>query len=365
LETAHLMLNALDRYLIKRFIVNLIVGVIAWIIIFVVVDLIENISHFLDRSATFHQIFMYYFYYIPYIISLTLPVAVLLSTLFTLSTMAMNNEIVAQLSAGISLYRTLRPLFVAAFLISITAFFFNEITVPYANQRRFDIKRYQINHEPKPRFRSRSNVFLQIASDRTLSAKYFNGTTNKASEVSIKTFKGSEMIERVDAKTMIWQDSLWRLINVTIREFKDETERLRRLPDTVLTSLTMIPEDLAIVQKKPEEMSYNELTDFIGELKAIGADPRKWLVERHLKISLPFANFIVVLLGAPLASRKRRGGMGLNIGLSLGISFTYFIIVRVGQVFGHQGSLNPLLAAWLGNLVFMTLGLLAILKVRK
>ncbi len=359
------MLTALDRYIVKRFLINLIIGIIAWIIIFVVVDLIENISHFLDHGASFSQIFFYYVYYIPYIISLTLPVAVLLATLFTVSTMSVNNEIVAQLSAGISLYRTLRPLFVTALLISFTAFFFNEITVPYANQKRLDIKRYQIDRQVRPQARSRSNIYMQISQNQTLSAKYFNGATNRAMDVSIKTFNGAELVERLDARSMQWQDSTWKLYRVTVRRFVGEKERLINLPDTLLSHLSVVPEDLAVIQKKPEEMSYRELSQFVQELRAIGADPRKWIVERYLKISLPFANFIVVLLGAPLASRKRRGGMGVNFGLSLAISFTYFIIIRVGQVLGHNGSLHPLLGAWLGNLIFLSLGLTALLRVRK
>ncbi len=359
------MLNSLDRYVLRQFLINLLLGIIAWIIIFVIVDLIENISHFLDRGATFGQIFFYYFYYIPYIISLTLPVAVLLSTLFTISTMATNNEIVAQLSAGISLYRILRPLFVSAIFISILAFFFNEITVPQANQKRYDIKRYQVDKLPRPQAKSRSNLFLQINQEKTFSALFYNGVRKQAIEVSIKTFNGPELVERLDAKRMQWQDSSWQMTRVTIRSFKNQTETLVKKTDTVLTDLQVMPDDLAEVQKKPEEMSYQELVQFIDELKAIGADPKKWIVEKYLKISLPFANFIVVLLGAPLASRKRKGGMGLNFGISLLISFTYFIIIRVGQVLGHNGSLNPLLAAWLGHLIFFVAGLFTLLRVRK
>ncbi len=359
------MLTSIDRYIIKRFFFNLLLGVLAWIIIFVVVDLIENISHFLDRNATYSQIFFYYVYYIPYIISLTLPVAMLLSTLFTLSVMAVNNEIVALLSSGISLLRILLPLFVLGLFVSVGAFFFNEVIVPYANQKRYDIKRYQVDKEPRPKYRSRSNVYLQIDPNKTLSARYFNGVSNQASEVSIKIFSGPVLRERIDARKMVWQDSVWKMFGVTVRSFSGDRERLFQKPDTVLTNLDILPEDLAIVQKKPEEMSYTELTQFIAELRALGANPRKWIVERHLKISLPFANFIVVLLGAPLASRKRKGGMGLNFGFSLGISFVYFFVVRVGQVLGHQGSLSPLLGAWLGNLVFLTLGIVGLLKVRK
>ncbi len=359
------MLNALDRYLLKRFTINLLLGILAWIVIFIVVDLIENISHFLDHNATFSQVFFYYVYYIPYIISLTLPVAMLLATLFTLSAMAAHNEIVALLSAGISLFRTLLPLFIVGLLISVLAFFFNEITVPYANQKRFDIKRYQVDKEPRPKFRSRANVFLQLSSEKTFSARYFNGSTNTAMQVSIKTFNGPSLVERIDARKMVWQDSVWKLIDVTVRDFNGSKETLSQRSDSVLATLDIKPDDLAVVQKKPEEMSYTELSRFIEELRALGADPRKWLVERHLKISLPFANFIVVLLGAPLASRKRRGGMGLNFGISLGISFTYFIIIRVGQVLGHQGSLSPLLGAWLGNLIFLSFGLIGLWRVRK
>lgn len=359
------MLTSIDRYIVKRFFVNLLLGVLAWIIIFIVIDLIENISHFLDRNATYTEIFLYYVYYIPYIISLTLPVAMLLSTLFTLSAMAINNEIVALLSSGVSLFRILMPLFVVGLLVSVGAFFFNEVTVPYANQKRYDIKRYQVDKEPRPKFRSRANIYLQVNPNETLSARYFNGVTNQASEVSIKIFSGPVLRQRIDARKMVWQDSVWKLVGVTIRKFAGDKETLSQKPDTLLKDLHILPEDLAIVQKKPEEMSYTELGQFIAELRALGANPRKWIVERYLKISLPFANLIVVLLGAPLASRKRKGGMGLNFGFSLGISFLYFMIIRVGQVLGHQGTLNPLLGAWLGNLVFLTLGIIGLLKVRK
>ena len=119
------------------------------------------------------------------------------------------------------------------------------------------------------------------------------------------------------------------------------------------------------LQKKPEEMSYWELKKFISDLQDIGGDAKKWIVDIDLKIAMPFANFIVVLLGAPLASRKKRGGAGVNFGISLMVSFIYFILFRTGQVLGHQGSLEPMLAAWLGNLVFITIGLYVLFTTRK
>ncbi len=358
-------MKILDRYILKNFLINLFIAVVSWLIIFLVVDIIENLSKFLDRDATFNQVFMYYVYYVPYIISLTLPVAMLLSALFTASGMSQKNEITAQLSAGISLYRTLAPLFILAVFISIGAGFFNETVVPEANQRRLDLKRYDIEHKTRPNAKSRTNIFRQDQAERKISIKYYNGKSKTARRISIKRFNGSTLVERIDAAIMEWKDNHWLLQKGKIRFFKDDTERVVVFEDTVLADLNIQPDDLIELQKMPEEMGYAELSDFIAELKSIGADARKWIVERHLKVAMPFANFIVVLLGAPLAARRRRGGISLNFGVSLLVTFIYFIIIRVGQVLGHQGTLNPVLGAWLGNLVFLSIGLYTLLAVRK
>lgn len=359
------MLKFLDRYIIKTFLLNLFIGLMAWIVIFLVVDMIENISRFIDNKASLEQFFLYYLYYIPYIINLTLPIAMLLSALFTLSIFAQHNEVVAQLSSGVSLYRILTPVFILAIFISIGAGFFNELIVPNANQQRFDILRYDVQKKARPSQKSRSNIYLQDSANRAVNVKFFNGKTKQGRNVSIKTYDRSVMTERLDAQIFIWKEDHWQLKSGSIRLFKDHQESMSTFKDTSLYHLRIKPEDLILMQKKPEEMSFSELNKFIEELRAIGADVRKWLVERHLKIAFPLANFIVVLLGAPLASRKRRGGMGLNFGLSLLITFVYFIIIRTGQVFGYRAILHPVLAAWLGNLIFMTLGIISLLRVRK
>ncbi len=359
------MFKLLDVYLLKRFLLNLTIAIAAWVAIFLIVDIIENVSTFIDHGSSFREFALYYIYYIPYIISLTLPIAVLLSTLFTLSAMAQHNEIAAQLSSGISLYRLLAPIFLIAFFISIGAGFFNELIVPPANQNRLDILRYDVQKKTRPSQKSRSDIYVQDTGDRTISLRFFNGRTNQGRNISIKTYKKSTIVERIDAETIVWQDSVWLLKKGKVRHFTAETEQFHYFKDSTLTDLRIEPKELILMQKKPEEMSYAELNKFIGELQAIGANVRKWIVERYLKLSMPAACLIVVLLGAPLASRKRRGGMGFNFGVSLLISFSYFILIRVGQVLGHQGTLQPLLAAWLGNLIFIAIGLYTLLAVRK
>lgn len=358
-------MKKLDIYLLKKFIVNLFIAVSGWIVIFIIINMIEQVSMFVDNNATIKQFILYYAYFIPYIISLTLPIAMLLAVLFAVSNMAQNNEIIAQLSSGISLYKILTPLFLVAFFISVGSIFFDEYIVPISNLKRLDLERYDIEKNPRNLGRINNNINLQDTENRKMTVKYFNGRRNEGRDVSFQTFDGPVMIERIDAEKMFWIDSSWTLKDARIRRFKNGAEILNQTSDTTIADSRIRPKNLIDIQKKPEEMSFAELTDFINELRSIGADPRKWVVDRHLKVALPFANFIVILIGAPFASRKRRGGIGLSFGLSLLISFSFFILIRVGQVLGHQGTLEPFLAAWMGNLVFLSLGLFSLFSVQK
>jgi lipopolysaccharide export LptBFGC system permease protein LptF len=84
-----------------------------------------------------------------------------------------------------------------------------------------------------------------------------------------------------------------------------------------------------------------------------------------MKISFPFANFIIVLFGAPLASGRKRTGKALGFGLSLLICFVYYGFIKAGQVLGREAMLPPLLAAWIGNAIFGAMGIFFLVKARK
>jgi len=359
------MIKTLHAYLVKNFLGTLGLALLAWIVIFVVLNMVENLSKFIDNGASMGQFLLYYLYLVPYVISLTLPIAMLIAALFSVSQLSNHNEIIAQLTAGISLYKILAPLFVTGLLISVISGFFNEYVVPISNQKRFDIERYEIRHEPKNIGYSQNNIYVQDTDDRKLAIKYFNTGKKTGHNISFLKYRGSSLSGRIDAARMVWDDSTWRLKDVRVRRFSQMGETIRHLKDTVITNSRITPSDLARIQKRPEEMSYKELGTFIQNLKTIGADPQKWEVERDLKLAMPFANFIVILIGAPFASRKRRGGTGLSFGISLAISFIFLVVVRVGQVLGQQGTLDPLLGAWLGNILFLAFGIYTLLTVQK
>ncbi|MFC2088545.1 LPS export ABC transporter permease LptG [Calditrichota bacterium] len=357
-------MKLLDKYLIKKFLFDLLFGISAFIAIFLIVDLIENIDKFIDKKATAIQVILYYIYYIPHIISLTLPVGMLLATLFSIGNMTQHNEIVAQKSAGVSLYRIFMPLFITAFVISIFAGLFSETVVPWASQRKYDLYRYDIKKNPRTIGKNRNNIYIQDTANRKTSIGFYNGRTNEAQKVSVLYFDGAVLLKRIDAQTMKWDNQKWTLRNIVERSFEDSLEEVISYPELIIDDLRFKPENLMELQKMPEEMSYTELDEFVDEMQSIGSEARKWLVELYLKISYPFANFIIVLFGAPLAARKRRSGTAVGVGISLLVCFIYFLFIRTGQVFGHQGTLSPFLGAWFGNIIFAVAGLFTLIKAR-
>ena len=358
-------MKILDRYISRRFLGVLLFSLVAFISIFIIVDLVEKLDAFIDQDVPKFIILKYYIFSLPYIIVLTLPVAMLLSSLFSIGNMARQNEIVAMKSAGISLYRILAPLFIIAFLISAGALVFGEYVLPKATEEKEYLNdEYLEKH--RQRWRKRiNNVYARDAQNRIISMRYYDTVRDIGHTVSIRSFDGKEIKSRIDARKIVWEDSVWVLYEGYQRTFNGDRETAKPFTSLVLRDENLRPDDFGKLLKKPEEMSYGELKAFIEEVKRNGSDPDRWLVDLYLKLSIPFANFIIVLFGAPLASVKRRGGAATGFGISLAIVFIYFGIVKTAQTMGHTGLLPPLLSAWIANAIFGIAGIVVLLKTKK
>jgi len=356
----------LDRYISRRFLDVLLFALIAFMAIFIIVDQIEKLDTFIHQKVPKLVIAKYYLYYLPYIIILTLPVAMLLSSLFSVGTMARQNEIVAMKASGLSLYRILAPLFIIAVVISIGALLFGEYVVPTASAKRAYLTDEYLEKQRQNWRKRINNLYMRDDQDRLISMRYFHAATNVGNVVSIRMFDGERLASRIDARLMSWQDSVWVLTDGYERTFlADGKEEAHAFSKMTLRDENLKPEDFAKTLKQPEEMSYTELKVFVEEVRRNGGDVNRWLVDLYLKIAIPFANLIIVLFGAPLSSPKRRGSAATGFGISLAICFIYFGIVKAAQTMGHSGILPPMMAAWIANLIFATSGVLVLVKMQK
>lgn len=358
-------MTILDRYLAKSFIGILFFAFFAFICIFIIVDGIEKLDIYIGQQVPKLVVLKLYMYYIPYIIILTLPVAMLLASLFSIGNMAKYNEVTAMKASGISLYRILAPLFVIAFLISIGAMVFGEYVVPQASAARSELMTQYMERRRQAWRRKLSNVYALDAQDRRITMRSYDAEKYFGDKVTVRKFEGLSLHLHIYAEKMVWENGDWMLYDGVERIFTAEKEHVSKFISKPLTDSKLKPQDFAKILKKPEEMSFAELKEFIKEVERNGGNPNHWIVDLYLKIAVPFANFIIVLFGAPLSSQKRRGGTATGFGVSLAIVFTYFGIIKTAQSMGQNGMLPPLFAAWIANGIFFVAGCYILFKAHK
>ena len=387
-------MRILDRYLIRQFCFALIFSLIAFWVIFLVVDLVEHVDKYIDKQASVSLVIKYYLYFTPYILVLSLPVAMLLSCLFSLGQLAKHNELTAMKSAGISLHRILLPLFVLSFLISVFVIGFSGSIVPLTYQKMMHVKTVEIEKGRRQTGVVISNLFIQGEDGRIFHLATYDTKTRIGSDALLQRFEENRLREEIRAKRVRWENDGWVFEDGVERIFSkspvepespqaldriesnsfphdsarrnlSEAEEYRSFDRLFRLDLKIKPEALTRRKKKSDEMGYFELAEYVKLKKRSGQVVAKETTDLHLKIAFPFVNFIIVLFGAPLAANPKRSGLALGFAVSLFISFVYFTLIRMSQSLGYSEKLPPLLAAWAANILFVILGTILLVKAKK
>ena len=136
-----------------------------------------------------------------------------------------------------------------------------------------------------------------------------------------------------------------------LRETKVERNRI----DTLLK---VNPKDFLIAKNDQETLTSPELKKFINEQKQRGVgNIQMFEIEYERRYAMTAAAFILTLIGLSLSSRKVRGGMGLNIGIGLLLSFSYILFMMVTQTFAVSGYTSPRVAMWIPNALYTVIAI--------
>lgn len=353
-----MLFKILDRYLTREFLKALLFSIISFASIFILVDIFEKLDMFIDTKAPYYLVALFYLYQIPYIIILTLPVAMLLASMATVSQMARHHEIVAMKAAGLSLYRIFAPLFLMGMVISLIVMIAGETVVPFSNQKKGNLERLQIKKQASRELKARFNLLYDGSSGRQFYIKRYNIPEATMDSVSIFQVDGQNRImRRIDAAKGKWAGNAWVLEKVIDRKFMaDGSEVSDSVSTMTLAGYEETPESFSKRELLPDEMGFFELRKFIDRLKRSGNSVQQFMVDLYLKISFPFANFIILLFGLPLLSNSRKGSATSGFALSLLICFIFWGLLQTGRALGHSATLSPILAAWLPNLIFGAIG---------
>ena len=363
------MLNKLDKYLLTQFFTVLTMSLMGFLVIFIVVDLIENLDRFVDNRVPPMVTLTYYFYTIPWFISIALPMSMLLSTVFSIGMMVKRNEWTAMKSTGISLYRLSTPLLIVGILISFLSFLLDNQLVSYGNKKRYTIDRDYLKKKSRHKIKnSLKNIFLQKDMSVHIGIEKYNIKKMSGNVLTWVDLETDVIRKRIDAKKIKFEplSNFWKISNYSIRKFENglETSVYFSEKDTLI-NLNFTPEDINKQARSPEELDYYELTSRIIDLKENGVKTVKWEVTRYLKVSFSLTNFIVVLCGIPLVVFREKNSLSFGIGMSVFVIFGYYAFIKFGQSLGFKDQLSPIFSAWIGNVIFFLGGIALLIKARK
>ncbi len=354
-----LNIKIIDVYIIRKFLGTFFFSLVLILTIAVVFDFAEKIDNFMERSAPVHAIiFQYYLNFIPYFATLFAPLFVFISVIFFTSKMAVNTEIIAILNSGMSFRRMMWPYFISSLVIALLTFWLTNFVIPHANLIRLDFedKYYRSVSRQVPI----ENIHRQIFKNVYVSLESFNPLSKVGRNLTIEKMNDSGRLEsRLSAMQVRYDTATkkWSCFNYYLRVIHGNDETITK-GNSIDTTLLIKPSDFSKDPGVVGTMTYKELNDYINVLRLQGSDEIKlFLIEKHRRFASPFAIFILTLIGVSLSSKKVRGGIGMNIGIGLILSFSYILFLQFASQFSLKGNLGPMLAMWIPNIIYSVIAL--------
>ena len=348
-------LKRLDRYIISKFIGTYIYSIILIISISIVFDVNENLSMFASFNAPLKAIvFDYYANFVPYFANLFSPLFVFIAVIFFTSKLAGNSEIIAMLAAGVSFKRLLRPYLISAALIAVVNYGLGAYIIPKGNIVKND---FETKYKNRKQNLSAANVQLMVGKGIIAYIQQDDDRSKTGYGFSLDKFENKKLVSHMTASTIRY-DSIsdtryhWKAMNYKIRTLKGLKEEIKSGAQ-IDTMIMMEPMDLVFSKGQQETLTSPELRQYISkQIERGSGNVVQYEVEYHKRIASSFASFILTIIGVSLSSRKRKGGMGLYLGIGLALSFTYILLQTISATFAIQADTPPMLAVWIPNILY-------------
>ena len=377
----------LYRYFVKEHIVPFFLALIVLTFILIMNRVFELVYNIVGKGLSPYIVLKVFVLSLPFIIALTVPMAVLVSVITVFGRMSQDFEIIALKSGGINLYKLILPVLSVIILLSMGMVYFNNHILPESNHT---VKNLLIDiNEKKPALKLREGIFtspfkgydiyirkidqresvlydiLIYESKKGIIEKVVisdSGTMETEQDLIVLTLLDGE-IHEIDPKDLLHYRKLSfkkHVITFPIDEDFVEKERSYR-SDRELSALAM-RERIKKIEKeigKLKEEYNNNVTkrDIERRIKIKGKEINRYSVEIQKKYSIPFASVVFLFLGIPLGIRTRKGGVAVATAVSILFFVLYYIFLVGGEELADRGYISSFWALWLPNILFFIVGI--------
>ncbi|MBD5175717.1 MAG: YjgP/YjgQ family permease [Bacteroidales bacterium] len=357
------MFKILDRYIIRKFLGTYVFAIVLLLAIVIVFDVNEKLDAFV-KAPFKATLFDYFLNFLPYFANQFSPLFTFIAVIFFTTKLADNSEIIAMMSAGVSLKRLLRPYMFSAALIAIFTFLLSAYVIPPANVKRIN---YTNTYVRNKRVDYGANIMLMVAPGEIAYMSRYDNVSKTGHRFQLDSFDDDQRLtSRLTAQSIRW-DTLysWQLYDYVKRDFRADREYIEQ-GRTLDTIIAFEPRDFLISKDDHEQLTTPELVQYIDRQKMRGVgNIQSFEVEYERRYAMTAAAFILTVIGMSLSVRKVKGGMGINIGVGLVLSFSYILFMTITQTFAISGLTSPFVAMWIPNLIYIVIAIILYRRVAK
>lgn len=362
-------MKILHRHLLASQLINLILTLVVFTFILLMGNILKDVMVLLmNRSVGVMTIGRFFLLLLPYIISFSMPMALLAATLLVMGRISADQELTACRACGISLLQLVTPLVGVTAALSFVSLYINCSLAP---QTRYAFNQAFVGVAlENPLALLEEGQFIHDFEGMVLFIGKRDLRHQIIEDVRVMTMQNGEMVRDVHArKGVVFPDPKLLRIRIILYHARiderdpENPEDLSRRKWNVAAE--EYPIDLEMKKLVNERRAVKELHHYTSadlwkqvlELKALGIHPTPILVELHKRLALSMACIAFVLVALPLGIRMQRRESSIGIMISLFLAVLYYLLILVAESFRGNPGLYPEFLIWVPNLMFEAIGI--------
>ena len=356
------MRRILSIYLISEILPPFLIGLLAFTVILFTARMLKLVELVVTRGLPLLKIGKLFTLILPTFLEMTVPMALLLGILLGLGRLSSDHETTALKASGISPVQILLPIGMLALFISLLSLLITTLVRPVAN-RTLNKELYNIakGHVVTA---LREKVFNDNFPDVLIYVEEVVPPGNASQGILIVDRRDPDRENVIFGKVALFlTDEESRTLNLKIfdgiiHEREKNTSNFSQTHFNVYNVKLDLEEAFSLIRKKerrPKEMSLQQLGRTIRSKEAKGIKPTPEVMELHQRFSFAFAPLVFSLLGVSLAMMPTPSRTGRSWGLASCLFWllVYYGLLSIGKALGEREIIFPVVALWLPNLVLV------------
>jgi LPS export ABC transporter permease LptF/LPS export ABC transporter permease LptG len=357
----------LDDYVLRDFFLYLGLILSTFLVLVLVFTLFELLGDILRNQVPASVVAEYLLNVTPYLLYNVAPLVMLLAVLVTFGLMQRSNEITAIKATGVSIYRIVAPVIVAAAVLAVGLFSADEFYLPHTNKRQ-EALHNQIKGKPPQTYLRPDRKWIFGQNNDIYYYQFFDPDRDQFGNVTVFQLNRANftITRRIHADRAEWDDTLNRWVYTQGWDRSLNVSAIANYHPFDVATFPDLPETPSYFKKEVKqytEMNYEELRRYIRDLQQSGFDVVRLRVQLNQKLSYPLITLIMAILAIPFSLSTGKKGAITGVAVAVGIAVFYTVVTRLFEAMGDLNQLPPALAAWSPDLIFVLVGGYLVLKV--